>query len=98
MYGINPVIKSALQEDSKFFRRSEISATVVSAVIAGQTAAVLTQPFDVVKTMMQADSGLPGIPPPPAEGSCAPPGLAPAARDAPLASRRMRAAWRWRAA
>ena len=56
--GLSPIFKKGLQEDSKFFRRNDISASAVSSLVAGQIAAVITQPFDVVKTVIMADRGI----------------------------------------
>lgn len=58
--GLAPVIKSWLQNDSKFFHRNDIAASLASSLVAGQGAALLTQPFDQVKTVMQADRGVTG--------------------------------------
>ena len=52
--GVTPVVKRFLREDSKTFRRSEVLSSVVSAMVGGVAAAVITQPADVVKTVMQA--------------------------------------------
>jgi len=56
--GLSPIFKKSLQEDSKFFRRNEVGASAVSSLVAGQVAAVITQPFDVVKTVIMADRGI----------------------------------------
>ena len=59
-FGATPVIKSGLQNDSKFFRRNEVAASAVASVISGQCAALVSQPTDVVASMMKADGGLDG--------------------------------------
>eukprot|EP00039_Didymoeca_costata_P001454 m.52634 g.52634 ORF g.52634 m.52634 type:complete len:505 (+) comp10807_c0_seq1:193-1707(+) len=56
--GCTPIFKSTLQEDSKFFRRNDIAASVASSLAAGQVAAILTQPFDAIKSLIQADRGI----------------------------------------
>jgi hypothetical protein len=56
--GLAPVIKNALREDSKFFNANEGAATMASSVVAGQAAALLTQPADTIKTLLQADRGI----------------------------------------
>ena len=39
-------------------RMVQVAATVVASLAAGQFAAIVTQPFDVVKTIVQADRGV----------------------------------------
>lgn len=56
--GVAPVLKTTLQEDSKFFRRNEVAASAAASVVGGQVAALLTQPLDTVKTVIQADRGI----------------------------------------
>ena len=56
--GLAPLWKKALQEDSKFCRRNEVAATSAASVAAGQFGALVTQPFDVVKTLVQTDRGV----------------------------------------
>mmetsp|Transcript_20765 Transcript_20765/g.27012 ORF Transcript_20765/g.27012 Transcript_20765/m.27012 type:complete len:452 (+) Transcript_20765:643-1998(+) len=56
--GLAPVIKSGLREDSKFFNANEGAAMMASSIVAGQAAALLTQPADTIKTLLQADRGI----------------------------------------
>ena len=44
--------------NSKFFNSNEVAASLTASIIAGQAAAILTQPFDTVKTLVQADRGI----------------------------------------
>ena len=53
--GLAPQIKHALREDSKFFNRNDVAASLAASVLAGQAAALLTQPADTVKALLQAD-------------------------------------------
>ncbi|GMI39757.1 hypothetical protein TrCOL_g6011 [Triparma columacea] len=59
-FGITPILKKELQEDSKFCRRNEVAATAVASVISGQFAATVSQPADVIASLMKADTGLNG--------------------------------------
>lgn len=56
--GVAPVLKKSLQEDSKFFRRNEVAASAAASVVGGQVAALVTQPLDTIKTIMQTDRGI----------------------------------------
>ena len=56
--GLAPEMKRALRDDSKFFNNNEVAASLAASILAGQAAAILTQPFDTVKTLMQADRGI----------------------------------------
>eukprot|EP00729_Bicosta_minor_P023091 gene23091-16511_t len=49
---------TGVQEDSKFFRRNEVASAAFASIAAGQITAIITQPFDVVKSLMQADRGI----------------------------------------
>lgn len=53
-------MKKELQEDSKFCRRNEVAATAVASVISGQFAATVSQPADVIASLIKADTGLNG--------------------------------------
>eukprot|EP00040_Diaphanoeca_grandis_P025049 m.138360 g.138360 ORF g.138360 m.138360 type:complete len:508 (-) comp29986_c0_seq1:214-1737(-) len=56
--GLTPNLTKILQDDSKFFRSNGVAATAAASVIGGQVAAVVTQPFDTLKTLEQADRGM----------------------------------------
>ena len=60
-FGITPILKKALQDDSKFCRRNDVAATVISCVISGQFAATVSQPADVIASLMKADNGVYGV-------------------------------------
>ena len=45
-------------QDSKFFRRNEVAASAAASVVGGQVAALVTQPLDTIKTIMQTDRGI----------------------------------------
>jgi hypothetical protein len=53
--GLAPLVKHALREDSKFFNRNDVAASLAASVLAGQAAALLTQPADTIKALLQAD-------------------------------------------
>jgi hypothetical protein len=57
-FGITPIVKNALQDDSKFCRRNEVAATALASVISGQVAATASQPTDVIASLMKADAGI----------------------------------------
>jgi len=56
--GLAPKIKAGLRDDSKFFHNSDVAASLAASLIAGQVAAILTQPADTIKTMIQSDRGI----------------------------------------
>jgi len=58
LFGLQSTFKIAVQEDSKFFRRNEVASAAFASIAAGQITAIITQPFDVVKSLMQADRGI----------------------------------------
>lgn len=58
LFGLQSTFKKTVQEDSKFFRRNEVASAAFASIAAGQITAVITQPFDVVKSLMQADRGI----------------------------------------
>ena len=58
LFGLQSMFKRTVQEDSKFFRRNEVASAAFASIAAGQITAVVTQPFDVVKSLMQADRGI----------------------------------------
>mmetsp|Transcript_19583 Transcript_19583/g.36439 ORF Transcript_19583/g.36439 Transcript_19583/m.36439 type:complete len:443 (+) Transcript_19583:281-1609(+) len=59
-FGITPILKRELQEDSKFCRRNEVAATAIASIVSGQFAATVSQPSDVIASIMKADTGLYG--------------------------------------
>ncbi|KAJ1458377.1 mitochondrial carrier domain-containing protein [Pelagophyceae sp. CCMP2097] len=59
-FGVTPYIKQALQEDSKYFRQHEVAAAACASIVAGQLAASLSQPADVVASLMKEDTGITG--------------------------------------
>jgi len=59
-FGITPIVKRALQDDSKFCRRNEVAATALASIISGQMAATVSQPADVIASLMKADTGIDG--------------------------------------
>eukprot|EP00656_Telonema_subtile_P038689 TRINITY_DN4390_c0_g4_i1.p1 TRINITY_DN4390_c0_g4~~TRINITY_DN4390_c0_g4_i1.p1 ORF type:complete len:641 (-),score=132.66 TRINITY_DN4390_c0_g4_i1:141-2063(-) len=58
--GLAPVLKDVLQDDSRFFCANDVAASAAASMVAGQVAAVVTQPADTIKTRMQADRGISG--------------------------------------
>ena len=42
-FGITPILKRELQEDSKFCRRNEVAATAIASIVSGQFAATVSQ-------------------------------------------------------
>jgi hypothetical protein len=60
--GLAPLVKHALREDSKFFNRNDVAASLAASVLAGQAAALLTQPADTIKALLQADLARVGSP------------------------------------
>ena len=59
-FGATPALKKALQDDSKYLRRSEVAASAIASIVAGQVAATISQPADVLSSVMKDDSGLGG--------------------------------------
>ena len=59
-FGATPALKETLQDDSKYLRRNEVAASAIASIIAGQVAATISQPADVLSSLMKDDSGLGG--------------------------------------
>ena len=59
-FGATPALKETLQDDSKYLRRNEVAASAIASIVAGQVAATISQPADVLSSLMKDDSGLGG--------------------------------------
>lgn len=59
--GLGPVLQGAVATSLGSSDPDEMKVRVVAGSIAGVTAAVVTQPFDVAKTRLQVDLGLAGF-------------------------------------
>eukprot|EP00898_Chlorokybus_atmophyticus_P000680 jgi/Chlat1/1612/Chrsp127S01872 len=55
--GLSPLLKEELMANSRLFQSSQQAASLVSALVSGVTASLLTQPADTIKTRMQAHLG-----------------------------------------